>query len=198
MWLPWKKKVFSERTVWLCYAVGRAHEDKRLTFECVLVMMARRDCGLTWRWTQASLGTCTQCEFTPQTVGSKNSPFLYFSKWASTLLSFRSQALCPPTFNSFWVIKKIPGVHIIPEVGKGLCLRTCLHYFDAQCPSLCGPFQDLGSAAPDPSSKPSREPQEQGYRDICIHIADSLCYTAETNTTLWSNYTPIKMFKKRI
>ena len=24
----------------------------------------------------------------------------------------------------------------------------------------------------------------RGYGDICIHIADSLCYTAETNTTL--------------
>ena len=36
--------------------------------------------------------------------------------------------------------------------------------------------------------------RERGYGDICIHIADSLCYTAETNTTLQSNYTPIKMF----
>ena len=35
-----------------------------------------------------------------------------------------------------------------------------------------------------------REVQEGG--DICIHTADSLCYTAETNTTLLSNYTPIK------
>ena len=25
----------------------------------------------------------------------------------------------------------------------------------------------------------------------------SLCYNAETNTPLWSNYTPIKMFKKK-
>ena len=24
----------------------------------------------------------------------------------------------------------------------------------------------------------------RGYGDICIHIADSLCYTAETSTTL--------------
>ena len=24
----------------------------------------------------------------------------------------------------------------------------------------------------------------RGYGDICIHIADSLCYTAETNTLL--------------
>ena len=24
----------------------------------------------------------------------------------------------------------------------------------------------------------------RGYGDICIHIADSLCYTAETNTPL--------------
>ena len=27
--------------------------------------------------------------------------------------------------------------------------------------------------------------------DICIHIADLLCCTAETNTTLSSNYSPI-------
>ena len=29
-----------------------------------------------------------------------------------------------------------------------------------------------------------REAQEGGDGDICIHIADSLCCTAETNTTL--------------
>ena len=29
--------------------------------------------------------------------------------------------------------------------------------------------------------------------DICIHIVDSLCHTVETNTTLQSNYTPIKI-----
>ena len=34
-------------------------------------------------------------------------------------------------------------------------------------------------------------------KDICIHIADSLCLTAETNTTLQCNYAPIlkKSFK---
>ena len=32
---------------------------------------------------------------------------------------------------------------------------------------------------------------------ICIGMAGSLCYKAETNTTLQSNYTPIKMFKKK-
>ena len=32
---------------------------------------------------------------------------------------------------------------------------------------------------------------------ICVLIADSLCYTAETNTPLESNYTPIKMVKKK-
>ena len=36
-----------------------------------------------------------------------------------------------------------------------------------------------------------REVQERG--DTGIRIADSLCYTAETNTTLQSNYNPIKM-----
>ena len=36
----------------------------------------------------------------------------------------------------------------------------------------------------------------QGRGDICICVADSLCYKAETNTPLWSNYTPIKMLKK--
>ena len=35
-----------------------------------------------------------------------------------------------------------------------------------------------------------REVQEGG--DIGIHIADSLHCTAEANTTLWNNYTPIK------
>ena len=34
-----------------------------------------------------------------------------------------------------------------------------------------------------------RDAEEGG--DICIHIADALCCTAETNTTLQSNYTPI-------
>ena len=29
--------------------------------------------------------------------------------------------------------------------------------------------------------------------DTCIHITDSVCCTAETNTTLQSNYTPIKI-----
>ena len=32
--------------------------------------------------------------------------------------------------------------------------------------------------------------------DICVCIADSLCYTTETNRTLQSNYTPVKIFKK--
>ena len=36
----------------------------------------------------------------------------------------------------------------------------------------------------------------RGYGDICICIADSLCYTAETNAPLWGNCTPIKMLKK--
>ena len=35
-----------------------------------------------------------------------------------------------------------------------------------------------------------REAQQGG--GICIHIADSLCCTVEMNTTLQSNYTPIK------
>ena len=40
------------------------------------------------------------------------------------------------------------------------------------------------------------EVQEGG--DICIHIADSLHCTAETNTTLQSNCTPIKEINKYI
>ena len=35
-----------------------------------------------------------------------------------------------------------------------------------------------------------REAQERG--NICVHAANSCCCTAETNTTLRSNYTPIK------
>ena len=36
------------------------------------------------------------------------------------------------------------------------------------------------------------------YGDICICIAGSLCYQAETNTPLQNNYTPIKMLEKII
>ena len=32
---------------------------------------------------------------------------------------------------------------------------------------------------------------------MCVCIADSLCCGAETNTPLWSNYTPIKMLLKK-
>ena len=35
-----------------------------------------------------------------------------------------------------------------------------------------------------------REAEEGG--GICMHMADSCCCTAETNTTLQSNYSPIK------
>ena len=37
----------------------------------------------------------------------------------------------------------------------------------------------------------------KGYGDICIFIADSLCCGLETITPLLSNYTPIKMLKKK-
>ena len=33
-------------------------------------------------------------------------------------------------------------------------------------------------------------------RRLCIHIADSCCCTAENNTTLESNYPPIKKERK--
>ena len=39
----------------------------------------------------------------------------------------------------------------------------------------------------------SKETQKRG--DICIHIAEALCCTVETNTTLQSNCTPINAFK---
>ena len=39
-----------------------------------------------------------------------------------------------------------------------------------------------------------KEIQNRG--DICVCIAESLCCTVETNTTLQSNYTPIKNVKK--
>ena len=35
------------------------------------------------------------------------------------------------------------------------------------------------------------------YGNICVCITDSLCYKSETNTPLESNYTPIKMLKKK-
>ena len=34
--------------------------------------------------------------------------------------------------------------------------------------------------------------EAHGAEDLCVHTADSLCCTAETNTALLSNYTPIK------
>ena len=37
----------------------------------------------------------------------------------------------------------------------------------------------------------------RGYGDICMDVADALCCTTETNTTLWSNYTPIKTYKNK-
>ena len=39
--------------------------------------------------------------------------------------------------------------------------------------------------------------REKRYGDIRICIPDSLCYKAETNTPLLSNYTLIKMLKKK-
>ena len=49
----------------------------------------------------------------------------------------------------------------------------------------------------------NREGEREGdargkrYGNICVCITDSLCYTAETNTPLESNYTPIKMLKNK-
>ena len=40
-----------------------------------------------------------------------------------------------------------------------------------------------------------RQAQEGG--DICVFMAGSHCQTAETNTTLQSDYTPIKIFLKK-
>ena len=40
-----------------------------------------------------------------------------------------------------------------------------------------------------------QEGRDMGTYVICI--TDSLCYKAETNTPLQSNYTPIKMLKKK-
>ena len=41
-----------------------------------------------------------------------------------------------------------------------------------------------------------KEAQEGG--DICMYIANSLCCTAETNTILQRNYTPIKKNLQRL
>ena len=44
-----------------------------------------------------------------------------------------------------------------------------------------------------------REGDARGRRcgDVCVCMADSLCCRAEANTPLWSNYTPIKVLKKK-
>ena len=36
-----------------------------------------------------------------------------------------------------------------------------------------------------------KEVQKGG--DVCVRTADSFCCTAKTNTTLYSNYTPMKI-----
>ena len=41
------------------------------------------------------------------------------------------------------------------------------------------------------------EARGKSYGNICICITDLLCYKAETNTPLKSNYTPIKMLRKK-
>ena len=33
---------------------------------------------------------------------------------------------------------------------------------------------------------------------MCMHMADLLCCATETNTVLWSNYTPIKIYLKKV
>ena len=38
--------------------------------------------------------------------------------------------------------------------------------------------------------------QKEG--DICVHIADPFCWTAETNTALSSNYTPTVIIKRSV
>ena len=40
------------------------------------------------------------------------------------------------------------------------------------------------------------EKEIQKGGDICTHVADSLCCTAEIDTTLQNNYTKIKLIKK--
>ena len=40
------------------------------------------------------------------------------------------------------------------------------------------------------------EKEVQKGGDMCICMADSFCCRVETNTTLSSNYTPIKMYLK--
>ena len=40
--------------------------------------------------------------------------------------------------------------------------------------------------------------RETRGRDMCLHMADSLCYTAEAHTILYSNYCPQLKFKTRL
>ena len=45
-----------------------------------------------------------------------------------------------------------------------------------------------------------REGDAGGKRcgSMCVCMTDSRCYRVETSTPLWSNYTPIKMLKKKM
>ena len=38
----------------------------------------------------------------------------------------------------------------------------------------------------------------RGYGDMCMHMADSLCHATEINTVLRSDYTPIKIYFKKM
>ena len=54
----------------------------------------------------------------------------------------------------------------------------------------CIPFSWVFCGDLDGCEGGGKEVQEGG--DICVHTADSLCCTAEINTTLQINYTPVK------
>ena len=45
-----------------------------------------------------------------------------------------------------------------------------------------------------PMESESGTTQWLNSKNICTHMADSLCCTAETNTILQSNYTPMNFF----
>ena len=63
---------------------------------------------------------------------------------------------------------------------------------DPDAMGSCNPEKQLSrTQGPQRGGMGGRREAQEG-EDICIHIADSYCCTAETNTTLQRNYISIK------
>ena len=126
---------------------------------------------------------------------------IHLDEWISVLYipaqahpSLEPLSLPTLLFNILQVLQGLVGVSLSPCPW----CRSIAPWLHCSCGTCrikpCGAIaqrDQLGALCP-PRGVGGRR-----YGDICICIADSLCYTAETNTPLKSNYTPITMLKKK-